>query len=197
MHHNQKICSFDKISFMKKTSIIFFYLLILVVQVKSHVQYTEVINSNRPGFSQSAFSVGKQVVQFEIGSYIINEKRTPYPNYEVEGFGIDFGARYGFLKESLEISINGNYQNDSQTYNITIPVENSRANFKHLRLGAKYLIYDPNKNKEDVIAETQYEIFFPSVIKKENIVGTQFHPEKSQNHGIQFFYNFLNYFDLL
>ena len=90
MHHNQKICSFDKISFMKKTSIIFFYLLILVVQVKSHGQYTEVINSNRPGFSQSAFSVGKQVLQFEIGSYIINEKRTPYPNYEVEGFGIDF-----------------------------------------------------------------------------------------------------------
>ena len=59
------------------------------------------------------------------------------------------------------------------------------------------LLYFQNKNKEDVIAETQYEIFFPSVIKKENIVGTQFHPEKSQNHGIQFLYNFLNYFDLL
>tara|TARA_Y100000991_G_scaffold96362_1_gene72657 strand:+ start:411 stop:1412 length:1002 start_codon:yes stop_codon:yes gene_type:complete len=156
MHHNQKICSFDKTSFMKKTSIIFFYLLILVVQVKSHGQYTEVINSNRPGFSQSAFSVGKQVVQFEIGSYIINENRTPYPSYEVEGFGIDFAARYGFLKESLEISINGNYQNDSQTYNLTIPVENSRANFKQLRLGAKYLIYDPNKNKEDVVNVYSY-----------------------------------------
>ena len=46
-------------------------------------------------------------------------------------------------------------------------------------------------NNENVLAETDYEITFPSVIKKENIVGTQFHPEKSQNHGIQFLYNFL------
>ena len=30
-------------------------------------QYTEVINSNRPGTSQGAFSVGKNVLQFELG----------------------------------------------------------------------------------------------------------------------------------
>ena len=47
------------------------------------------------------------------------------------------------------------------------------------------------ENKDNILAETEYEIIFPSIIKKENIVGTQFHPEKSQNHGIQFLYNFL------
>ena len=77
-------------------------------------------------------------------------------------------------------------KNDELFYNID---ENSKFYFVHS-------YYLDNKNKEDIIAETQYEIFFPSVIKKENIVGTQFHPEKSQNHGIQFLYNFLNYFDL-
>ena len=77
-------------------------------------------------------------------------------------------------------------KNDELFYNID---GNSKFYFVHS-------YYFQNKNKEDIIAETQYEIFFPSVIKKENIVGTQFHPEKSQNHGIQFLYNFLNYFDL-
>ena len=34
---------------------------------------------------------------------------------------------------------------------MTIPVETDRANFKQLSIGAKYLIYDPNKNREEKI----------------------------------------------
>ena len=45
-------------------------------------QYTDVINSNRPGASQSAFSVGTNVLQFEIGPYLMNEKRNSYPSYD-------------------------------------------------------------------------------------------------------------------
>ena len=41
----------------------------------THAQYTDVINSNRPGSSQSAFSVGTKVLQFELGSYLVKEKR--------------------------------------------------------------------------------------------------------------------------
>ena len=57
--------------------------------------------------------------------------------------------------------------------------------------------YFEAENKSDVVAETEYEITFPSVIKKNNIVGTQFHPEKSQNQGIQFIYNFLKKYKLI
>ena len=57
-----------------------------------HAQYTDVINSNRPGASQTAFSVGINVLQFEVGPFLMNEKRTPYPSYEVKGFGVDFAA---------------------------------------------------------------------------------------------------------
>jgi len=57
--------------------------------------------------------------------------------------------------------------------------------------------YFRHKNEKDVIAQTEYDILFPSVIKRENIVGTQFHPEKSQNHGIQFLYNFLKNYNLI
>ena len=46
-------------------------------------------------------------------------------------------------------------------------------------------------------SQIEYEIKFPSVIKKNNIVGTQFHPEKSQNQGIQFIYNFLKKYKLI
>ncbi len=112
-------------------------------------QYTDVINSNRPGVSRSAFSVGTNVAQFELGPYMITEKRTPATKTEVSGFGVDFAARYGFLFEELELNIEGTYQNDTKTYFSNIPFDESRANFKYVAVGAKYLLYDPYKNSEN------------------------------------------------
>lgn len=111
-----------------------------------NAQYTEVINSNRPGVSESAFSVGTGVVQFEAGAFTVNEEHVPL-NYEVSGFGLDFALRYGVLFDQLEFQLDGVYQNDTFTNNnAIIPIENPRANFKNFTLGAKYLIYDPYKN---------------------------------------------------
>jgi hypothetical protein len=112
-------------------------------------QYTDVINSNRPGASQSAFSVGTNVLQLEVGPYFIKEKRPVFPSYEVSGLGIDFAAHYGFWKEALELNIQGTFQNDTQTFSSLTTVENKRSNFKSLNFGAKYLVYDPHKNKDD------------------------------------------------
>ncbi len=129
-----------------KVSITFF----LVFSIQSaFAQYTEVINSNRPGVSRSAFSVGINVAQLEVGPYIVKEKHTPL-KYEVSGFGVDFAARYGLLFEELEINIEGIYQNDTFTDNRGfIAVENKRSNFKNFAIGAKYLVYDPYKKEED------------------------------------------------
>ena len=115
----------------------------------THAQYTDVINSNRPGSSQSAFSVGTKVLQFELGSYLVKEKRNVYPNYEVSGYGLDFAVHYGIWKEALELNIQGTFQNDTQTFSSLTTVENKRSNFKSLNFGAKYLVYDPHKNKDD------------------------------------------------
>ena len=116
---------------------------------KAFGQYTEVINSNRPGVSESAFSVGTGILQFEAGAFTVKEEHAPL-NYEVGGFGLDFSIRYGVLFEQLEFSIDGIYQNDKITFNnAAIPVENKRSNFKNFTLGAKYLVYDPYKNVED------------------------------------------------
>ena len=115
----------------------------------THAQYTDVINSNRPGSSQSAFSVGTNVLQFELGSYLVKEKRSLRPTYEVSGYGVDFALHYGIWKEALELNILGTYQNDTQSFSSNIEDVRTRANFKNFNIGAKYLVYDPNKNKSD------------------------------------------------
>ena len=110
-----------------------------------NAQYTEVINSNRPGVSKSAFSVGTGIVQFEAGAFTVKEEHVPL-KYDVSGFGLDFALRYGAFFEQLEVSLEGNYQNDTQTFNAgDIPIEKPRSNFKNFTLGAKYLVYDPYK----------------------------------------------------
>jgi glutamine amidotransferase len=44
--------------------------------------------------------------------------------------------------------------------------------------------------KKDIIAFTKYGTKFPSVAKKNNIYGVQFHPEKSQDKGLLILKNF-------
>ncbi len=124
-------------------------LLLSLMTSQAFSQYTDVINSNRPGTSRSAFSVGTNVAQFEVGPYILKEKRTPATAYDVSGFGIDFAARYGLLWEELELNIEGAYQNDTKKYTSNTAAEDSRSNFKFVSIGAKYLVYDPYKNSED------------------------------------------------
>ena len=46
-------------------------------------------------------------------------------------------------------------------------------------------------NKNDILATTNHGYDFPSIIKKENIVGVQFHPEKSHSYGMGLLKNFL------
>lgn len=46
--------------------------------------------------------------------------------------------------------------------------------------------------EEDIIwGTTNYEIDFPSLIQSENIIGVQFHPEKSSKNGIKFIENLI------
>ena len=63
-------------------------------------QYTDVINSNRPGDTMSAYAVGKSVIQGEIGVYGIKEKHNLL-DYDASGFGTDLTLRYGAFLEKL------------------------------------------------------------------------------------------------
>ena len=47
-------------------------------------------------------------------------------------------------------------------------------------------------NDEDILMKTNYGSEFTSGIKHDNVIGMQFHPEKSHTNGIQIFKNFAN-----
>ncbi|MBS7253049.1 transporter [Flavobacterium branchiicola] len=105
-------------------------------------QYTDVINSNRPGETMSAYAVGKSVIQAEFGIYGIKEKHDLL-DYDASGFGTDLTLRYGAFLEQLEFIVDLQYQME----NFDTPYTSyKKNNFKQTVLGAKYLIYDPYKN---------------------------------------------------
>ena len=112
-----------------------------------NAQFTDVINSNRPGKSIAAFSVGKTVIQAEMGFYGSTEKHDLL-GYEAKGVGSDLNLRYGAFLEQLEFNLDLQYQND--TYKTDFE-SYRRKTFKQTTLGAKYLFYDPNKNYEEKI----------------------------------------------
>lgn len=55
--------------------------------------------------------------------------------------------------------------------------------------------YTVPENEEDILFTTEYEISYASAIAHENIFGTQFHPEKSQDKGLQLIRNFKDIID--
>ena len=115
--------------------------LALLFAFSSHAQYTDQINSNRPGQSQSAFAVGETIFQIESGVYGIREKHDVL-NYDYTGFGVDLSLRYGAFLEELEFIADVQYQFD----NYSDALESYwRNDFREFTLGAKYLIYDPDK----------------------------------------------------
>jgi len=112
-------------------------------------QYTDVINTNKPGESFSAFSVGTNVLQIETGTNFLKKEHNLLNNKFV-GYGLDFSIRYGFFKEELEFITFGTYQNDifyDYRYNPTNEI--IRKNIKEFKIGFKYLIFDPYKDYDD------------------------------------------------
>lgn len=127
----------------------FLFLLSFVSLSSVSAQYTEMINTNRPGGSQGAFSVGTNVIQVETGFSYGKEKHELLQT-ETNAWAIDYSVRYGFWKERMEVSIMGEFQSNNVTYNRFSPPDNQQtaANFKSNTVGAKYLIYDPYRKRE-------------------------------------------------
>jgi hypothetical protein len=121
----------------------------------ANAQYTDEVNSNRPGKSMMAFSVGKSVIQTETGVNYITENHDKL-NYNAKGYFTDLAVRYGFWKEELEIIAEIQYQKDSyQQYDVT----SSRSALRQTTFGAKYLINISSKNAISESAIFAFAIF--------------------------------------
>jgi glutamine amidotransferase len=64
-------------------------------------------------------------------------------------------------------------------------------NLSHFYFVHSYAFETQNKN--EVICTTDYEKPLVAAVLKDNIFGTQFHPEKSQDNGIKLLANFLDW----
>jgi len=127
------------------------YLMLIVCFVLSfftHAQYTDVINSNRPGISISAYAVGKNVLQGEFG-FVFERREHNGLRLESNDFGGDFAIRYGLLIEELEVIWEGTFVNRSFTDNSGLsPFTFNASDFLRHTIGAKFLIFDPYKKEE-------------------------------------------------
>ena len=81
----------------------------------TRAQYTDVINSNRPGKANSAYAVGKGVIQAETGLFFEQQDHSLL-NTESGIYGLDIALRYGLLFEALELHWEGVYQGQQITY---------------------------------------------------------------------------------
>ena len=122
-----------------KNNISFFLIIMNFSLLNS--QYTETINSNRPGSSQGAFSVGKNVLQFETG---FKNNNIGLSKKEINEQEFNFIFRYGALFENLEFLVKGSLINN----NYVGLKNNSNPYLKKTSVGIKYLVFNPFKNKD-------------------------------------------------
>ena len=124
-------------------SILFLCLFIPLLVIS---QYTDVINSNRPGLSVSAYAVGKNVLQLETGLFYEQQDHSVL-NTLSNIFGTDISLRYGLLFERLELNWESTFQNQSITFD-DFGTSDSRTDFYRNRIGLKFLIYDRYKEEK-------------------------------------------------
>jgi len=112
----------------------------------TQAQYTDVINSNRPGKANSAYAVGKGVVQAETGLFFEQQDHALL-NTESGIFGLDIALRYGLFFEALELHWEGVYQGQHITYS-NLGTDERFSDLYTNRIGLKYLLYDRYKDPE-------------------------------------------------
>lgn len=125
----------------------------------SSAQYTELINSKRPGFSDSPYSVGTGVYQVEAGFFYKNTGNYLYYdqiaketiNYNSKSYGTDLTFRTSQFFDRLEINLDLSFGQEDRNYTQPDIYSESALGLSKFTVGAKYLVYSPtytDKSKE-------------------------------------------------
>ncbi|WP_232285898.1 transporter [Aquimarina agarilytica] len=124
------------------------FLTIFFVSIGVTCQHTEIINTYRPGASQGAFSVGKNVVQIESG-LTFGRLRHDIFNNKTKSTEFEYNFRAGLFKEQLEFSIQGSYLSNKVSELVGDQSSFTDKGFPSNVIGAKYLVYDPYKYQRE------------------------------------------------
>jgi imidazole glycerol-phosphate synthase subunit HisH len=141
--------------------------------------YVEAITSfNNQGFPILGICLGMQ---------LLAEKGTE--PYESDGLGLIKGSVEIFPENSVRVPHVG--------WN-GIKLVNNHPILEDVKQTADfYFVHSYQfqvENENNIISTTNYGFEFPSIVmnEKQNVVGIQFHPEKSQKQGLQILTNFSN-----
>lgn len=135
---------------MKNQQLKLFAFLFLFGFSSIYSQYTEVINSNNPGFSESPYSVGTGVYQFESNFFYRNTSIEPTFTIP-QSFGADISFRTSFFLEKLEFNSQLTYQRDKVAFKNIFTSHYFTSGLSELTIGAKYLVFQQtytDKSKE-------------------------------------------------
>lgn len=141
-------------------------LFVLLWANSSRAQYTEIVNSKRPGFTDSPYSVGTKVMQFETGIFY-NETDNLAQWARPHSYGAELLFRYGLFSEKMELNVYASYQEDlvkaMKNFNLFERTQDEYTNylpfdeattingFSNAFVGVKYLFFEQkfeDKRKE-------------------------------------------------
>ena len=150
---------------MKLFSLIF----VSFISFATYSQYTEIINSKRPGFAESPFALGTKVYQIE-GGYFFHKNDKPDFFTKKKSQGLNLFLRSGFISEKLEVNANFKLQKDDLLSNMVSGTTYPNSGISQFTVGAKYLFYmpkykDPSKEIRSWKAKMAFDWkrFLPSV----------------------------------
>ena len=105
----------------------------------------------------------------------------------IPGLGLIAGQVYPFQGKSVKVPQIG--------WNQVFPTRSSRflagiepGSYAYFNHG----YYCKPSDENNILAKTEYEVEYASVVKMDNLYGVQYHPEKSQIVGLTILRNFVN-----
>lgn len=127
---------------------------------------------------------GKPLLGICLGMQLLFEKG--YEGEETKGIGLLKGKVIKMDEEKLRVpNIGWNSLNINKDDKLVKGLkEESYMYYVHSYYADEY-------NKEDLVASSDYYgLNIPGIVRRDNIIGVQFHPEKSGEEGIKFLKNF-------
>lgn len=113
-----------------------------------------------------------------------------YEHGEYDGLGWIDGSVIAIEPEDKNLKIPHMGWNTLKFLQLNHPViKNQSKNDAHFYFVHSFMV--ESKEKDVVVASTYYGVEIPAIISKDNIIGIQCHPEKSQTEGLAFLYDFL------